>query len=462
MIQITNLSKTYKPKKGQIVEALKDINLVVNKKGLVFLLGKSGSGKSTLLNIIGGLDGYDQGDVKIFGKSTKDFNEQAFDDYRNTFIGFIFQEYHLIESYSVYKNIALALELQGQKATKEIVLEVLRQVELEAEIERMPYELSGGQKQRVAIARALIKNPKILLADEPTGSLDSETSKQILELLKKLSKDKLVLIVSHDREFAYTYGDRVIELADGRIIKDSNPQNSPALISTEVKTIKKARLPFSDAITLALTSLKIKPARLIFTILLSLFAFVLFGLVDTVASYDTIATIVKSTHENGDTHMPIVKQMYDIRNEYYENACMSKDDILGLKERFPNRKYFPVITGRVDINGTMFKEPLGTNEYYSLSLSGYVEITEEFIDTFGFELIGDFPSNDNEVVIPYYIFEAFESFEYRKGEFKYEIKEPKDLIGLKLTDDEDYIIVGILDTNFDSERFRPLNDINAD
>jgi putative ABC transport system permease protein len=132
------------------------------------------------------------------------------------------------------------LELQGQKATKEIVLEVLRQVELEAEIERMPYELSGGQKQRVAIARALIKNPKILLADEPTGSLDSETSKQILELLKKLSKDKLVLIVSHDREFAYTYGDRVIELADGRIIKDSNPQNSPALISTEVKTIKKA------------------------------------------------------------------------------------------------------------------------------------------------------------------------------------------------------------------------------
>jgi putative ABC transport system permease protein len=136
--------------------------------------------------------------------------------------------------------IALALELQGQKATKEIVLEVLRQVELEAEIERMPYELSGGQKQRVAIARALIKNPKILLADEPTGSLDSETSKQILELLKKLSKDKLVLIVSHDREFAYTYGDRVIELADGRIIKDSNPQNSPALISTEVKTIKKA------------------------------------------------------------------------------------------------------------------------------------------------------------------------------------------------------------------------------
>ena len=181
MIRIMNVSKTYKPKKGRTVAALKNIDLTIANKGMVFLLGKSGSGKSTLLNIIGGLDGYDQGDIEILGKSTKDFNEQTFNDYRNTFIGFIFQEYNLIETYSVYKNIVLALELQGKKGSREDVLQVLKQVELEDEIDRMPYELSGGQKQRVSIARALIKNPDIVLADEPTGSLDSDTAKQIFE-----------------------------------------------------------------------------------------------------------------------------------------------------------------------------------------------------------------------------------------------------------------------------------------
>lgn len=429
---------------------------------MVFLLGKSGSGKSTLLNIIGGLDGYDQGDVKIFGKSTKDFNEKAFDDYRNTYIGFIFQEYHLIETYSVYKNIALALELQGKKATKETVLEVLKQVELEAEIDRMPYELSGGQKQRVAIARALIKNPKVLLADEPTGSLDSETSKQILELLRKLSKDKLVLVVSHDREFAYSYGDRVIEIADGKIIKDTNPPISATVTASKAREFVKAKLPFVDALSLALTSLKIKPARLIFTIFLSLFAFVLFGIVDTIASYDNIETIVKSTHENGDTHMPLTKQLYDPLNEYYENACMSSNDIAWLKEKFPNRKYFPVISERLDIIRTIYGSPTGADEYYAQSFSGFVEITKEFVDTFGFELFGNFPTKDSEVVIPYYIYEVFEDFEYREGEFKFQIEKPQDLIGRKLTFGESFTIVGILDTNFDSERFAPLHDTSAD
>jgi len=462
MIQISNISKTYNPKKGRSVEALKNIELTIDAKGMVFLLGKSGSGKSTLLNIIGGLDGYDQGDVKIFGKSTKYFSEQLFDDYRNTFIGFIFQEYNLIETYSVYKNIALALELQGKKVSKDDVLQVLKQVELEEEIDRMPHELSGGQKQRVSIARALIKNPDIILADEPTGSLDSDTSKQIFELLKNLSQDKLILIVSHDREYANTYGNRVIELSDGKVISDSNPIETESSKDGNHLNMIKAKLPFIDALKLALTSIKIKPTRLVFTILLSLFAFTLFGLVDTVASYDNTETIVRSSHKNGDTQIPLVKQIYDPLNMRYADANNSIEDLSTLKQNYPDRKFFPVIDKFKAIQGTVFNSPAGSDEYYGNHFGGYLEISEDFIDTFDFDLIGELPKNDMEVVIPYYIYEYFEAFEYRENGLKVLIDRPEDLLGRKLSSDEDFVIVGVLDTKFDSTKFQPLHDTSGD
>ena len=220
MLSVRNLVKIYKPKKAEPVRALNNVSLEFGDTGLVFLLGKSGSGKSTLLNAIGGLDKFDEGEIIIKGKSSKDFSQSDFDSYRNTFIGFIFQEYNILEEFSVAKNLELAIELQGKKPNKEEVLKLLEQVEMTQYAKRKPNELSGGQKQRVAIARALIKNPQIIMADEPTGALDSNTGKQVMETLKKLSKEKLVIIVSHDREFAETYGDRIIELKDGNIISD--------------------------------------------------------------------------------------------------------------------------------------------------------------------------------------------------------------------------------------------------
>ena len=220
MIEVKNLKKTYKPKKGAAVQALKGINLKFEEKGLVFILGKSGSGKSTLLNMLGGLDKFDDGEIIIKGKSSKQFTQSDFDSYRNTFIGFIFQEYNILNDFTVGANIALAMELQGRKPTKEELNKILDEVDLTGFASRKPNELSGGQKQRVAIARALIKNPEIIMADEPTGALDSNTGKQVFDTLKKLSKDKLVIVVSHDRDFAEQYGDRVIELADGEIISD--------------------------------------------------------------------------------------------------------------------------------------------------------------------------------------------------------------------------------------------------
>lgn len=220
MLEIRNLSKTYHSKKGESVKALDNINITFAESGMVFILGKSGSGKSTLLNVMGGLDGYDSGEFIIMGKSSKDFGGSDFDAYRNTFIGFIFQEYNILDDFSVGANIGLALELQGKKATDEKITEILSKVDLLSYAKRKPNELSGGQKQRVAIARALVKEPQIIMADEPTGALDSNTGKQIFDALKALSREKLVLIVSHDRDFAEKYADRIIELSDGKIISD--------------------------------------------------------------------------------------------------------------------------------------------------------------------------------------------------------------------------------------------------
>ena len=220
MLQCIDLYKTYKPKKGVPVRALDGISLTFPDTGMIFLLGKSGSGKSTLLNVLGGLDRYDSGDIIVKGTSTKKFDQSHFDSYRNTYIGFIFQEYNILEEFTVGANVALAIELQDRTATDEEINRILKEVDLEGYGQRRPNELSGGQKQRVAIARALVKNPEIIFADEPTGALDSATGRQVFDTLKKLSADHLVVIVSHDREFAEGYADRIIELADGRVIDD--------------------------------------------------------------------------------------------------------------------------------------------------------------------------------------------------------------------------------------------------
>ncbi len=220
MLEVRHLKRVYRVKNADPVYALNDVTLKFPETGLVFILGKSGSGKSTLLNVMGGLDKADDGEIIINGKSSKSFTKGEMDSYRNTYLGFIFQEYNILSDFTVKENIALALQLQHKKATDEEVNKILSEVDLAGYGKRKPNELSGGQKQRVAIARALVKEPKIIFGDEPTGALDSNTGKQVFETLKKLSKTKLVVIVSHDRDFAEHFGDRVIELKDGKVISD--------------------------------------------------------------------------------------------------------------------------------------------------------------------------------------------------------------------------------------------------
>ncbi len=220
MLEVLNLTKIYKTKGGEDVKALDSVSLQFPETGMVFLLGKSGSGKSTLLNVCGGLDSPTSGEIIVKGRSSKKFSQSDFDSYRNTYVGFIFQEYNILNEFTVEDNIALALELQGKSKDKKSIAELLESVDLVGFARRWPNTLSGGQKQRIAIARALVKAPEIIMADEPTGALDSTTGTQVFETLKKLSKDKLVIVVSHDRDFAELYGDRIIELKDGKIISD--------------------------------------------------------------------------------------------------------------------------------------------------------------------------------------------------------------------------------------------------
>lgn len=238
MLTLKNLVKTYKTKGGEEVRALDGISIDFPEKGMVFLLGKSGSGKSTLLNVAGGLDIPDEGEIILNGTSSKNFTQTDFDSYRNTYIGFIFQEYNILNEFNIEQNLALALQLQNKPSDKQAIEDILAQVDLPDMGKRKPATLSGGQKQRIAIARALIKNPRIIMADEPTGALDSKTGNQVFETLKKLSENKLVIVVSHDRDFAEKFGDRIIELKDGKIIHDySKTKLSPVRASDNLNFI---------------------------------------------------------------------------------------------------------------------------------------------------------------------------------------------------------------------------------
>ncbi len=264
MLQLSNISKTYKV--GEIeTEALKEVSVSFREKEFVAILGHSGSGKTTCLNIIGGLDRYDSGDLIIKGKSTKKFTDKDWDAYRNNSIGFVFQSYNLITHLSIVANVELAMTLSGvSRAEKHArALEVLKRVGLEEHLHKKPNQLSGGQMQRVAIARALVNNPEILLCDEPTGALDTETSVQILDLIKEVASDRLVIMVTHNPTLADRYADRVINFQDGVVVSDSNPYDASK--EEDKFSLKKTKMSYLTALGLSFNNLRTKLGRTFLT-----------------------------------------------------------------------------------------------------------------------------------------------------------------------------------------------------
>ncbi|HEX3077640.1 MAG TPA: ABC transporter ATP-binding protein, partial [Lachnospiraceae bacterium] len=272
-LKLLDIQKTYKS--SEVVQALKGVSLEFRDSEFVSILGPSGCGKTTLLNIIGGLDQYDSGDLIIGGLSTKKFRNSDWDAYRNRSIGFVFQNYNLISHQSVLQNVEIAMTLSGVSAAerKRRATEALTAVGLANQLNKKPSQMSGGQMQRVAIARALVNNPDIILADEPTGALDSKTSIQIMNILQEIAKSKLVIMVTHNNELAQEYSTRIIELKDGEVVSDSNPLFKDAgkkiasdkLHSTEVKTLKKTSMSMWTATSLSLRNLLTKKGRTLIT-----------------------------------------------------------------------------------------------------------------------------------------------------------------------------------------------------
>ena len=265
MLELKNIKKSYKT--GDFTQvALKKINLKFRKNEFVSILGPSGSGKTTLLNIIGGLDRYDEGDLIINNRSTKKFKDHTWDAYRNNCIGFIFQSYNLISHISILANVEMGMTLSGvsQKKRHNKAKKVLEQVGLKEHMHKKPNQLSGGQMQRVAIARALANDPDIILADEPTGALDTKTSIQIMELIQEIAKDKLVIMVTHNPELAKNYATRVIDMRDGEVLNDSNPIKESEKDTKEYK-IKRTSMGFMSALHLSLNNIRTKKGRTILT-----------------------------------------------------------------------------------------------------------------------------------------------------------------------------------------------------
>lgn len=530
MLETINLCKTYKPRKGVPCKALDNVSLKLPSSGMIFLLGKSGSGKSTLLNVLGGLDKFDSGEIIVKGKSTKAFKQSHFDSYRNTYIGFIFQEYNILEEFTVGANIALAMELQGKKATNEEINKILKEVDLLGYASRKPNELSGGQKQRVAIARALIKNPEIIMADEPTGALDSVTGKQVFNTLKKLSKTKLVLIVSHDREFAENYADRIIELADGKVISDvensgniltknepltysgneieiqngyllteddrkqineylskiktnaiikvsSNETKNHHFVDTDQTKIKldnsgfnliKSKLNLKNSFKIGASGLKYKKIKLIITIFLSFIAFTLFGLADTIASFDKVNTYINSIIDSSIDYASFVRsekvQTNDniywntgvkfSQNQYEEIKQISELDLIGvysLQDAIYFYDLFPEEEQEIYNIADFYPD-----SFYPSYLNNAIEVNQELLNKLNYKLLGTnshLPNNKNEIMVTDFIYKLFNE----KGLKNKKIKEYNDLIGVNLPYGKNNLVIcGIVDTNMDYERYAPL------
>ena len=397
MIELKHVGKIYKSKKSSDTIALNDVSLQIPDKGLVFIVGRSGSGKSTLLNLLGGLDNLTSGEVLVSGKNISNFTDKEFDSYRNSYVGFVFQEFNILEQYNVYENIELALKLQEKESSKEEINKLLELLGIKDLGERGVNELSGGQKQRVAIARALIKEPKIILADEPTGNLDKASSDQIFDILKEISLNQLVVVVSHDKEAAVKYGDRIIEIEDGKVIHDSDPTE---VLDSSSFELKKSKLPFSYAVKMAINSFKSKPSKLIMTIILTAMSLVFMGFTANCSLFDRVMFVTKTMKDNDD-------YVYDVRYSWFDTNDNYKvhdleDENLKEIEKITNSK-LNLVYDLYD-NSEELKFEFGEHDYKS-SYYGY-NIYTEFVeiedDRILGDLIGSIPKNSNEIVVHQY------------------------------------------------------------
>ena len=433
-MKVSKLTKIYKIRGGDDVPALNGISFELPERGMVFILGRSGSGKSTLLNILSGLDGFDGGDVIFEGKSFKEFTDADRNAYRNGCCGFVFQEYNLIPELTVGENVALALELQGKKHAEKSARSALADVGLEDYYCRKPATLSGGQKQRVAITRAIVKQPKIIFADEPTGALDQGTGRDILQLLKNLSRERLVVVVSHDREFANEFGDRIIELADGKIAGDSSPAAIENSDTIEPRRIK-PKMPAAAAFRLGCSSFACHPVRTAVTLMLSVMTLLLTGVALSGALTSYGQTALSAMRDNG------------IRLSSVMTSTQNSERFLLTDELCEE------LAARLDcstIGVLPYEGEISNSEYtyYSMLPCEAAHIDERQLVAMNAHLQGELPRREGEAAITKYSAEVFEELGYLNG-------------GKLAYCDREYTVTGIVDTHLD-EAYEQLKTARTD
>ncbi len=440
MLELKNITKYYDVA-GKAFPALAGVSINFKKNEFVAILGASGSGKTTLLNIIGGLDRYTSGDLLVDSKSTKEFTDTNWDAYRNATIGFVFQNYNLISHLSVLDNVEMALRLSGVSAKErhERAVKVLVEVGLEDHINKRPNQLSGGQMQRVAIARALVNNPMVLLADEPTGALDSKTSQQIMELIQVISKDRLVIMVTHNSEIANQYSDRIIRLVDGKVVEDTRPVGISHLDEKNDKLLnKKTSMNYMTALKTSFKNLLTKKGRTLITALAGSIGIIGIALVlslsggmtsyvnkmqsDTLAGYpvsinQTVATDIfarRSEQFNQDTTGdfitdPIIYSYDQASNTTIHTNIIDQTFINYIEQMDPNL-----------YNSISYTKAVALNVIAETSAGGYLKVTSstssnpfftngqvmseipnnpEFIQTQYDTLAGTYPTQYNELAL---------------------------------------------------------------
>jgi len=435
MIRLEQVNKYYR-NAGETVHVLKDINITFEKTGMTFILGKSGSGKSTLLNVIGGIDEFDSGEIYIEGTSISNFNKRTIEKYRSTYTGFVFQEFNVLKGLNVYDNVNLALDLQGQKENNhEKVMSILERVGLAGLEKRFPNQISGGQKQRVAIARALIKDPKVIIADEPTGNLDNKNRDNIMDLLKSLSSECLVVVVTHDVSLTKTYANRIIEISDGSIINDSI---NNALVNEQINQVnfKQAKMPISTSYKLGFKNMLLHKYRYLMMILLFFISLTFAGVVSNM--YLANATLEYATYQ--ETH----KNDFVSLNTTYTNGTFTNQsafynfNIDEVIEEFGEVEVYKAMNYQFKISGysdnIFYKNTI--NRIHIIDSSSPIEM-----------MTGIYPSGTRQILITDYVANSLLHYDYFPGMSTF-----SDLLYQELIVPDSNInlqISGIIKTNYD-------------
>ena len=467
---IENVSKKYKK-----VTALQDISLKINNKGFLLLSGKSGAGKSTLINILSGLDTDYEGDVFYRDIHLKNLSRKELNAYRNSEIGFIFQDFCLIENKTVFENLSLPLEIQNSKENQ--IEKLLHQFGLEEHKDKYPSELSGGEQQRVAIARALLKNPNILIADEPTSSLDLDNATMILDLLKEISETKLVIVVSHDISLIKPYADRIILLENGKIRSDSQPLETIQEENTHHFT--SAHLSWKKVFSIFL-KLKISVFKIVFTLFLFILCFSLFTIGFAFATQNKNKLILQNMYADHELYasVSLLEDMYKSENTKYEKSLSATSLIPnGLTDQLLQEKKMDLLKTnslsylskfmdlRITFKDEYIIKRINGIEYKIDSIestfSGYLEEKTQTYESFDFHLVeGNYPTDDNEIAIPVLIYNQLkeESEEFSKNR----IYSYRDLLKYTVKiNQKEFQICGIFSIgNADLTRYEHIDDQN--